>query len=777
MMRSMNVSRRSFNAFTTIRSGLKFPQISTIGISTNNVLFQKLLENSHSQIVTTDSRNYNHVNPTVKSSSNDVDSEHGSTMKINAWETSHTTLLMDLMDEMAHNFARRSFRQPTCDSWHLETFIDTCQMIDWDVQLNDHNNCIKTLCRCCKAMGALHKISTVSKLLTYNQRLKNYPSDCENSLTVLFDTLTQHNLILENQCIQLYYFEQLSIFLAKGKMRKLLETKHEEIDELIDKYYNNGKIQNADEKQAYETAIKTKILLINFDLYLNCKNFTKLPTWQKKFEYKYKHQKYIKPNLLTYCIIFDNATEIGRRLYSDTNAQEKKFYMRKLIEAWYDEFVDISTTLSESVGNFEDKLISDNYGFIYPIFKAQTLCNVDLEIAQLLFDKLYEMNMLTKQSFSYVFECILRGNCDDSVGDVNPFFKDLLKYVDMYVNDVDRTVDDRSNRESLLKICFKYNDSRLCSLLTAHIEFKRNESQQSLFKSILDIIHKQEKQNEKLKVGGFGKIAVMDNYYSIHDQMWQLLINKCVNCNENANDDINSSNNLKLVQLYHGYLSAVDRIVAQEKAKCSDRDVHVVCTNFYSWLRGRLLTMFEQRVNQIIAQSQSNPNLTKLDEENNDADIGYDECDYSDSDEIEVFVSNIIYLMLNVEYILLKDELIKTNGLRDDKSESPSLDNKDISQIIMENLINNEQNWYKVYMECNKNKMLQSMFGQQWTLEMAHKIMVWLIEHDTKLMDHDYYKSFMNEMGKYGVDSGSFCKAKQLYENSFYSSVLRFRNF
>ena len=57
-----------------------------------------------------------------KSSFNDVDQEQDSTVKINAMDVTHTTLLMNLMNEISGNFAR-CLQNTTCNSWDLETNI------------------------------------------------------------------------------------------------------------------------------------------------------------------------------------------------------------------------------------------------------------------------------------------------------------------------------------------------------------------------------------------------------------------------------------------------------------------------------------------------------------------------------------------------------------------------------------------------------------------------------------------------------------------------------
>ena len=206
---------------------------------------------------------------------------------------------------------------------------------------------------------------------------------------------------------------------------------------------------------------------------------------------------------------------------------------------------------------------------------------------------------------------------------------------------------------------------------------------------------------------------------------------------------------------YHGYLSAIDRILEYQKIDYRD----AVCTIFYSWLRDRLLALFDQRVNETTQQRQSIPNMKKLDDENSSADTDndHDESD-PESDkklEIEMFFSNVIYLLLEIEYVLLKDD---TNGLRYNKLQS--LKNEDIIQI-MQHLMNNQRSWYKVYIQCNDDKILQSMFSQQWKTKIAEKIMTWFGEHDQKLADHDYHKSFINEIEKYGIDSSSLRETKQ----------------
>ena len=94
---------------------------------------------------------------------------------------------------------------------------------------------------------------------------------------------TENNQILGDQCVQLYYFEQLYIHLPKTKINKLVKIKQEQINQLINQYYDEN---TSRQQQNYDKAIKTKVLLLNLDLYLNYKNFTKLPRWRKKFEYQ-----------------------------------------------------------------------------------------------------------------------------------------------------------------------------------------------------------------------------------------------------------------------------------------------------------------------------------------------------------------------------------------------------------------------------------------------------------------------------------------------------------
>ena len=737
MLSPLNVTKRSSNIYSRLPSNLKFIQVSTI--ATSNVLFKKLLENS---------QNLNHKIVVemheMKSTVNDFDQGQNGNVQMETTRISNTTLLMDLMNEISGNFSR-SLQKTTCGIWDFEKFMNACQSIDWNDQLN--NNCLKTIETCCKTINALYRIGKLMKQRKFEPKICSHY--CENYLMTLFNTLVGHSEILENPCVQLHCFEQLQIHGPKTRINTLIKTKMKKIDEFVDNYYsdddncNKRSIDNKlalefeEQNRQFDTATKTKLLLLNLDLYLNFATFAKLPTWHNKFKCKYELRPYVKPNLLTYCIIFEIATYVERYGYSDTNLKQKKLYVNKLLEEWYNEFIDASTTLSSTNISLSgiDKLI-------YPIFKTQTSCNVDLEMAQILFDKLGEMNAVRRESFSYVFDCILRGNYDETGNDSNPFYKDLMKYVDMYINCFDKKVSDHSNIPKLLEICFKYNDLILFSKLVSHMELKLGYESQWLFTSIVGIIHNKEKQNASLN--RLSNSSMVNKYYTIHDGMFQVLMEKCGN------------NYFQIGQLYHEYLSAIDRTL--EYARIRDDDV--ICNNFYSWTGNRLLTLFKQRIDEITQQTQINYNPTlekseSIDPENISlrVDALDSNFDHDQKLQLEMFVSNIIYLLLEVEFLLLKDQLIDSNG-----SCHGSRQSEDTFEIVKK-LMNKDQNWNKAHIQCYDCKVLQPILSQEWKMKMSQKIMKWFSHHDPKLMDREYQISFINEMEKHGIGDYRLCNA------------------